>query len=204
MFDISKHFVFRHCVQTCCGTQPSVQREPGAFSPGMMSWGMKLTTHLYLVPGLIFRGIIPPLLQFIFMAWYLIKQEIRLHGTGTNLHHLYFNLFVHFGISYSKMACFVQTEAVVTGCGMDCGSLRDKGRIFSSPPMSNNALWRIQPSAVAKQRKRGSGRSLCGPSHRSLNKISTILRMYMKRRNILPLKELNEFRCCFLSLSAIA
>jgi len=32
------------------------------------------------VPRLRMRGAIPPLLQYIFMVWCLIKQDIRLHG----------------------------------------------------------------------------------------------------------------------------
>jgi len=38
---------------------------------------MKLTTHLHLVPRLRMRGALHPLLQYVFMARCLIKQEIR-------------------------------------------------------------------------------------------------------------------------------
>jgi len=34
---------------------------------------VKLTTHLHLVPMLRMRGAIPPLSQYVFMAWYLVK-----------------------------------------------------------------------------------------------------------------------------------
>jgi len=41
--------------------------------------GMKLTTHLHLVPTLRMSGTIPPLPQYI-TANCLIKQEIHIHG----------------------------------------------------------------------------------------------------------------------------
>jgi hypothetical protein len=36
---------------------------------------MKLITHLHPVPKLRMRGAIPPLLQYVFMAWYLVKNR---------------------------------------------------------------------------------------------------------------------------------
>jgi hypothetical protein len=47
---------------------------------GQCGRGMKLITHLYLVPRLIMCGAIPPLSQYVFVAWCLIKQDIRFHG----------------------------------------------------------------------------------------------------------------------------
>jgi hypothetical protein len=41
---------------------------------------VKLTTHLHLVPRLGIRGATPPLHQYLFMVWCLIKQWIRLYG----------------------------------------------------------------------------------------------------------------------------
>jgi len=38
----------------------------------------KLATHLHLLPRLRMRGAIPPLPQYVFMVWCLIKQDIRL------------------------------------------------------------------------------------------------------------------------------
>jgi hypothetical protein len=36
---------------------------------------VKLTTHLHLVPRSRMRGAIPPFLQYVFMAWYLVKHR---------------------------------------------------------------------------------------------------------------------------------
>jgi len=36
--------------------------------------GVKLITHLLLIQRLRMLGYIPPLLQYVFMAWYLIKH----------------------------------------------------------------------------------------------------------------------------------
>jgi hypothetical protein len=49
-------------------------------SGGKVAGGMKLTAHLHLVPRLIMHGFIPPLLQYAFMKWCLIKQDICFHG----------------------------------------------------------------------------------------------------------------------------
>jgi hypothetical protein len=40
---------------------------------------MTLTTHLHLVPGLGMCGAIPPLPQYVLIAWCLIKRWVRLH-----------------------------------------------------------------------------------------------------------------------------
>jgi hypothetical protein len=45
---------------------------------GWDAWCVKLTTHLHLVARLM-CGAIPLLPKYVFMAWCLIKQEIRLH-----------------------------------------------------------------------------------------------------------------------------
>jgi hypothetical protein len=37
--------------------------------------GVKLTTHLHLVPRSRMRGAIPPLLHYVFMAWCLVKRR---------------------------------------------------------------------------------------------------------------------------------
>jgi hypothetical protein len=46
---------------------------------------MKMTTYLHLVPRLRMRGNIHPLSQCVFMAWFLIKQWICLHGVVLKL-----------------------------------------------------------------------------------------------------------------------
>jgi hypothetical protein len=51
---------------------------PASYSMG--TWGqsgrgVKLTTHLYLVPRSRMRGATPPLPQYVFMAWCLVKHR---------------------------------------------------------------------------------------------------------------------------------
>jgi hypothetical protein len=58
-----------------------VQNGSGAHSAscpmgtGALSLGVKLTTHLHLVPRSRVGGAIPPLPQYIFMAWCLVKHR---------------------------------------------------------------------------------------------------------------------------------
>jgi len=46
---------------------------------------MKLTTQPHLVLRLRMHGAIPPLTQYVFLTWCLIKQWIHLHRVGTLL-----------------------------------------------------------------------------------------------------------------------
>jgi hypothetical protein len=55
-------------------TQPLIQWIPGAFSLGVKQLGMKLTTYLHLVLKSV-CGAIPPLPQYVFMVWCLVKQR---------------------------------------------------------------------------------------------------------------------------------
>jgi hypothetical protein len=58
--------------------QPPIQWVPGALSLGGKSdRGVKLTTHLYLVPRSIMCGAVPPLPQYVFMAWCSVKKVQR-------------------------------------------------------------------------------------------------------------------------------
>jgi hypothetical protein len=51
-----------------------------AFRPALrhtqppIQWGVKVPTHLHLVPRLRMLEDIPPLPQYVFMAWYLFKH----------------------------------------------------------------------------------------------------------------------------------
>jgi hypothetical protein len=45
------------------------------FPRGLSSRGVKLTTHLHLVPMSRMRGAIPPLPQYLFLAWCLVKHS---------------------------------------------------------------------------------------------------------------------------------
>jgi len=42
---------------------------------------VKLTTYLHLVPRLKMRGAIPPLLQYVFILWYLVKHKDNFTST---------------------------------------------------------------------------------------------------------------------------
>jgi hypothetical protein len=55
--------------------QPPIQWVPGALSLGQNGQGVKLTTHLHLVPRSRMCGAIPPLPQYVFMAWSLVKHR---------------------------------------------------------------------------------------------------------------------------------
>jgi len=50
----------------------------GSFHVGESGLGVKLTTHLHLVPKLRMRGGLCPLLQYVYMVWCLIKQWMSL------------------------------------------------------------------------------------------------------------------------------
>jgi hypothetical protein len=57
-------------------TQPPIQCVLGSLTPGEESdRGVKLTTHLHLVPRSRMRGAIPPLPLFFFMAWWLVRHR---------------------------------------------------------------------------------------------------------------------------------
>jgi hypothetical protein len=47
---------------------------------GFFPRGVTLTIHQHPVPRLRMSGVLPPLPQYFFMVWCLIKQWIRLHG----------------------------------------------------------------------------------------------------------------------------
>jgi hypothetical protein len=48
---------------------------PGAPTPGVNGWDVKLTTHLHLVPSLKTRGATPLHSRYIFMAWFLFNHR---------------------------------------------------------------------------------------------------------------------------------
>jgi hypothetical protein len=47
------------------------------FPWGQSGRGVKLTTHLHLVPRSKMRRAIPPLPQYVFMAWFLVKHKVN-------------------------------------------------------------------------------------------------------------------------------
>jgi hypothetical protein len=59
--------------------QPPIQWVPGALNLGVKRLG-RAADHLHLVPSIRTRGAIPPLLQYVFLAWYITKQGIRIYG----------------------------------------------------------------------------------------------------------------------------
>jgi hypothetical protein len=71
-----KFFSLPQCVQTASGAHASsYPKVPG----GGISPGVKLTTHLHLVPRSRTRGAIPPLLQYAFMTWCSVKAQVQLY-----------------------------------------------------------------------------------------------------------------------------
>jgi hypothetical protein len=81
-----------HRIQNGSGTHTDLYpRVLGALSLRVMRPGMKLTTQLHLVPMSIMRGTIPPLPQYVFMAWCLVKR--RDNFTFTFIMHLLYKKF---------------------------------------------------------------------------------------------------------------
>jgi len=50
----------------------------GGITPGLSGRGVKITTHIHVVPRLRKCGAIPPLNQNVFMAWWLLKHKTAL------------------------------------------------------------------------------------------------------------------------------
>jgi hypothetical protein len=74
-------FLFIITYRTALGpTQPPIQWVPGALPCGR---GVKLPTHLHLVPRSRMRGAIPPLPQYAFMVWCLVKHKDNFTFTFT-------------------------------------------------------------------------------------------------------------------------
>jgi hypothetical protein len=61
-------------------TQPPIQWIPGA-----LSLGVKLTTHLHIVPRSRTRGAIPSLPQYVFLAWFIVKHRDNFTFTDSQL-----------------------------------------------------------------------------------------------------------------------
>jgi hypothetical protein len=75
----------RHRVQTDSGAHRAsyTMGTTSSFAGGgggLSSRCLKLTPHLHPMPRLRMRRYIPPFLQYVLMAWYLIKQQIGLRG----------------------------------------------------------------------------------------------------------------------------
>jgi hypothetical protein len=69
-------FLFTTMSRTALGsTQPPIQWVPWALPLGVSGQGMKLTTQLHLVPRSSMHTAIPPLHQYVFMAWCLVKHK---------------------------------------------------------------------------------------------------------------------------------
>jgi len=62
----------------------------GLFPWGQSGRGVKLTTHLHLVPGSRKSGAIPPLPQYVFMAWCSVKAQ-GLNATCSTHYHPWCN-----------------------------------------------------------------------------------------------------------------
>jgi hypothetical protein len=69
-------FLFTTVSRTALGsTKPPIQWVRGFFPRGQSDQGVKLTTHIHLVLEWRMRGAIPPLPQYIFMEWCLVKHR---------------------------------------------------------------------------------------------------------------------------------
>jgi hypothetical protein len=80
-------FPLRHRDQTHLGAHPASYPvgTGGVHSPGQSGRGVKLTTHLHLVPSLRMSGAITPLPQYDFVAWCLVKHRDKFTFTFMGL-----------------------------------------------------------------------------------------------------------------------
>jgi hypothetical protein len=71
------NFSLHHRVQNGTGTHPASypMGTRGSFPGGKAAGGVKLTTHLHIVSRSRLRGAIPPLPQYVFIAWCLVKHR---------------------------------------------------------------------------------------------------------------------------------
>jgi hypothetical protein len=69
-------FLFATASKPALGpTQPPIQWEPGALTSGGKRSRRELNTQLHPVLSLRICGALSPLSQYVFMTWYLMKQE---------------------------------------------------------------------------------------------------------------------------------
>jgi hypothetical protein len=95
------NFSLHHRVQNDSGAHPAF------YTMGTRGWeqsgrGVKLTTHLHLVPKSRMHGAILPLLQYVFMAWCLVKHRATLPLPSTFIYvcvyvqvHIYVCISLH-------------------------------------------------------------------------------------------------------------
>jgi hypothetical protein len=77
------YFLFTTASRPAVGrTQPSIQWDRTVFPSGWRGRSVKLSTHLDLMPRLRMRGAIPPLPQYVFMAWCLVKHRNNFTSAG--------------------------------------------------------------------------------------------------------------------------
>jgi hypothetical protein len=69
------NFSLYHCFQTGSGTHPA----PIQWIPGALSLGVKLTTHLHLVPRSSMGGVITSFPQYAFLVWCSVKAKGQLY-----------------------------------------------------------------------------------------------------------------------------
>jgi len=75
--DRSWEFSLHHRVQTVSGSHSNGYQ--GLFSWGYIGRGVKLTTHLHVMPRSRMYGLIPPLPQYASMAWCLVEVQEQLY-----------------------------------------------------------------------------------------------------------------------------
>jgi len=74
----------------------------GLFPWGWSSGRVKLTTHLHLVPRSRLRVNVPPLPQYVFMVWYLIKHRENLTFFKFDIYNLNVNVLLSSVITNSQ------------------------------------------------------------------------------------------------------
>jgi hypothetical protein len=99
------NFSHHHRVQNGSGAHPI----PIQWVPGALSLGVKLTTHLHLVPRSRMSGAIPPFPQYASMTWCSVKKS-----TGTTF---YFGDITYHHSSYHQ-EYFVEAETSGPVCNM--------------------------------------------------------------------------------------
>jgi hypothetical protein len=98
-------FSFHHDFQTCTGAHPASYPMGARDSCGQNGQGVKLTTHLHLVRRSRMHGAVPPLLQYVFMAWCSVKAQ----GQLCLIHYLLpLCNFLHPPVTFSESEYLIQ------------------------------------------------------------------------------------------------
>jgi hypothetical protein len=113
-------------------TQPPIQWLRGALSLRVNRRGVKLTAHLHLVPRSRMRGAIPPLSQYVFMAWCSVKAQGQLYLSCfyASVHEVFWNeLFVWMSRTREDVHTWRSTWGIGKGRNLrsECSRLEYQG-----------------------------------------------------------------------------